>query len=207
MSAASDTMQTYGSCPYVLPQQTLPEFRAPVQSGMGNTLKFTVQGLDFLRPNFLQRGARRIPDVLTVTNAELIASAAYRLASLHRPEPWIEDALLEIEELDQEIEENGYPKIHNTSKQEARRIVSRLAYQRTAPTIYPSEDGEVVIHFKSPTTFSAVLIELDNNGPGAACFSYVRGKSRRARYDDSADLPDEFINTQLREMAMEGSIS
>ena len=29
-------------------------------------------------------------------------------------------------------------------------------------------------------------------------FPYINGKNRRARYDDAADLPDEFVKAQIQ---------
>ena len=114
---------------------------------------------------------------------------------------WFKEAVKDLNELDDEIKEDGLPPISVTIKGEARRILDALAYEKGVPTaaVFPSDEGEIVIQFDSPK--SSVLIELCNDGRGAACFSLIDGKKRRARYDDSRDLPDEFVKAQLRELA------
>lgn len=110
---------------------------------------------------------------------------------------WYADALKQLEELDAEVTEEGLPEIGSNTKQQAKIIIKELKNQSLAPIIYPTEEGEIVIQFKSPVEPSIVAIELDNNGQGA-CFSYINGKNRRARYQDSSELPDGFVREQLQ---------
>lgn len=110
---------------------------------------------------------------------------------------WYADALKQLEELDAEVTEEGLPEISFSTKQQAKIIIKELKNQSLAPIIYPTEEGEIVIQFKSPVEPSIVAIELDNDGQGA-CFSYINGKNRRARYQDSSELPDGFVREQLQ---------
>ena len=107
------------------------------------------------------------------------------------------DALKQLEELDAEVTEEGLPEISSNTKQQAKIIIKELKNQSLAPIIYSTEEGEIVIQFKSPVEPSIVAIELSNNGQGA-CFSYINGKNRRARYQDSSELPDGFVREQLQ---------
>ena len=109
---------------------------------------------------------------------------------------WLPAVLKELESIDGEIKEDGLPQVSGAARGEARRILNDLRNHYIAPTIYPTRDGEIAIHFKSPVAPEAVLIELNNDGQGA-CFSHTNGKSRRARYDDSSELPDQFVKAQL----------
>ena len=109
---------------------------------------------------------------------------------------WLPAVLKELESIDDEIKEDGLPQVSGAARGEARRILNDLRNHYIAPTIYPTRDGEIAIHFKSPVAPEAVLIELNNDGQGA-CFSHTNGKSRRARYDDSSELPDQFVRAQL----------
>ena len=109
---------------------------------------------------------------------------------------WLPAVLEELESIDDEIREDDLPQVSGAARGEARRILQELRNHCIAPTIYPTKDGEIAIHFKSPVAPDAVLIELDNDGQGA-CFSHTNGKSRRARYDDSSELPDQFVKAQL----------
>ena len=107
------------------------------------------------------------------------------------------DALKQLEELDSEVTEEGLPEINSNTKQQAKIIIKELKNQSLAPIIYSTEKGGIVIQFKSPVKPSIVAIELNNNGQGA-CFSYINGKNRRAQYQDSSELPDEFVREQLQ---------
>ena len=115
---------------------------------------------------------------------------------------WLPSALEELKEIDREVLEDGLPTIEAETRGEAARILRELDGQTIQPTTYPTDDGEIVIHFQSPGVPAAVLIELSNDGQ-AACFSCVGGKNRRARYDDSSDLPDAFVMAQLQALAEE----
>ena len=110
---------------------------------------------------------------------------------------WLADALGELEEIDDEVAEEALPGLLAETKKHARRIIFALTKQPIAPTVYPTTDGEIALYFKSPVATSSVLILVGNDGQ-AACFSYINGKNRRARYDDAADLPDEFVKAQIR---------
>ena len=111
------------------------------------------------------------------------------------------EAYRDIAELDDEMKADGLPLSTAAMKDEARRIVVALAGSGVVPMVYGTQDGDIAIQFDSEE--SAVVIELSRVGGGAACFSHVRGKNRRARYDDSGDLPDDFVRSQLRELCRE----
>ena len=125
---------------------------------------------------------------------------AQRSGTKQQAATWLRRALEELEEIDREVVEDGLPAIKTETKDEAARILRRLQRQAIQPTTYATGDGEIMIHFQSPGVPAAVLIELSNDGQGA-CFACVDGKNRRARYDDSADLPDAFVMAQLETLA------
>ena len=110
---------------------------------------------------------------------------------------WLTDALRALSEVDDEIIEDGLPEISPSAKREAERIIRGLARHPWAPTVYPTEDAEIAIHFKSPDLPNSVVILLDSHGHGE-CYAYTGGRSRRAHYDVSSDLPDGFVMEQLR---------
>lgn len=118
---------------------------------------------------------------------------------------WLRNALKELESIDDEALEDELPTIKAETKREARRILRVLDGQTIQPTIYPAKDGGVVIHFQPPRVQAVVLIELTNNGHGA-WFSHMNGANRRARSDDSSDLPDTVLLAQLRALAEQGAI-
>ncbi len=110
---------------------------------------------------------------------------------------WLEDALAVLAEVDDEITEDGLPEINSSARKEAERIIVSLAWHPWAPTVYPTQDAEIAIHFKSPDLPNSVVILLNNHGQGE-CYAYTGGNSRRAHYDASSDLPDSFVMEQLR---------
>ena len=113
------------------------------------------------------------------------------------PEPsWLADALAELAEIDDEIAEDNLPEVGAAAKAEAERIIRALAGRAPAPAVYPTQDAEIALHFKSPGRPNAVVILLRDDGR-ADCHAYVDGKSRYRRYETSADLPDAFVLEQL----------
>lgn len=110
---------------------------------------------------------------------------------------WIVHALAQLDQIDEEAAQEGYPSIGNEAKRRVRDLLFAMSRSSVAPAVYPSMDGEIAIYFKSPTATAALLILVDNKG-GAGCYSSIHGESRRVRYDDSSQLPDEFVKAQLR---------
>ena len=114
------------------------------------------------------------------------------------PEPcWLADALAELAEIDDEIAEENLPKVSGAMKAEAERIIRAVARRAPAPAVYPTQDAEIALHFKAPDRPGAVLVLLRDDGR-ADCHAYIGGRSRRAHYETSSDLPDAFVLDQLR---------
>lgn len=115
---------------------------------------------------------------------------------------WLADALEELEQVDQEAAEEGFPLSNELSRGNARRILKELAREPyPAPTVYPTENGEIAILFQKRRAQAGVLILCEQDGSGA-CFSTIAGKKRRARYDDASDLPDAFVLSELGKLRL-----
>ena len=112
---------------------------------------------------------------------------------------WLTDALAALAEVDDEIAEENLPEIDDATKKEAGRLLRALAWHPWGPTVYPMQDAEIAIHFKSPDLPDSVVILL-NNGGRADCHAYIGGRGRRSHYETSADLPDAFVLDQLRRL-------
>ena len=110
---------------------------------------------------------------------------------------WIARALDQLNRIDEEAAEEGYPPINDEAKRRARRLLFAMGGCPMEPAVYPSMDGEIAIYFKSPVAAAALLILVNNEG-GAGCYSSIHGESRRKRYDDSSMLPDDFLTEHLR---------
>ena len=122
----------------------------------------------------------------------------YRLFTV--PEPhWLAEALAALAEVDDEIAEEDLPPVGEATKTEAERIIKALARHPLVPTVYPTQDAEIALHFKAPGRTGTVVILLSDGGK-ADCYAYVGGTSRRAHYDTSSDLPDPFVLDQLRRL-------
>ena len=115
---------------------------------------------------------------------------------------WLADALQALAEVDDEIAEDSLPKIGPSTKKEAERVIVALARHPRAPAVYPTQDGEIAIHFRSLGRPGSVVILLDTHGRGE-CYAYTGGHNRRAHYDVSSDLPDAFVLEQLRALTPE----
>ena len=88
-------------------------------------------------------------DPNATSSGEAHAFDAYRL--FHLPEPhWLADALAELAEVDDEIAEDDLPQVSDATKTEAERLVRALAWTPLAPSVYPTQDAEIALHFKSP---------------------------------------------------------
>ena len=128
------------------------------------------------------------------------ASTDDRSRHLRRPEPGrLADALAELAEVDDEIAEDNLPEVGAATKSEAERLVralTRRAPARALLAVYPTQDAEIALHFKVPDRPGAVLILVSDSGR-ADCYSYIDGRSRRAHYGTSSDLPDAFVLDQL----------
>ena len=109
---------------------------------------------------------------------------------------WLAAAVAELGRIDHYIRSDGLPDVGRRARSETRRLLEDLNPQPIAPVVYPSE-GDLVIHFKAPGAPASVVIEVSDDGR-AVCYAHLNGKSRRASYDASTDLPDDFLWEQMR---------
>lgn len=112
---------------------------------------------------------------------------------------WLDEAVTELGRIDHYIQSDGLPDVGLRARSETRRLLEDLRRQPIAPVVYPSE-GDLVIHFKAPSTPASVVIEVSDDGR-AVCYAHMHGKSRRASYDASTDLPDAFLWEQMHKLA------
>jgi hypothetical protein len=115
---------------------------------------------------------------------------------------WLDTALEELQQCDEEANEEGYSVPSISAKDNARRIIqeiAKMALTLPQPAVYPTADREIAVLFRRATARAAVLITCDADG-GGACFSIIGGKNRRARYDDASDLPDAFVVSELQRL-------
>ena len=137
-----------------------------------------------------------------LSSGETRAFDAY--GRFHLPESRrLADALAELAEVDDEIAEDDLPQVSDTTKAEAERLVRALTQRAPASVllaVYPTQDAGIALHFKAPDRPGAILVLLRDDGQ-ADCHAYIGGRSRRAHYGTSSDLPDAFVLDQLRRLA------
>ena len=76
---------------------------------------------------------------------------------------WIDDAIKQLGELDEEVAEEGYPSINGSIKKTARKILDILNSEgmECAPFVYPTTEGEIEINLKS-RNYSLVILVISN---------------------------------------------
>jgi hypothetical protein len=113
---------------------------------------------------------------------------------------WLDEAIKDLERVDDEARKEGFRAINPVAKLNARHILEsvRLA-GLPSPSVYPTEDQEVAILFASEAPGAVVLSLCDSHG-GGAYFASIGGKNRRARFDDATDIPRPFLIEELRNL-------
>ena len=154
----------------------------------------------------MQQDARKMatdgipPMTLEEIQEEVDAVRAERRAKMGAAAGWLPRALRELDEIDEEIEEDGLPQVNESARSEARRVLLALSSQPLAPNVYPTEDGEISLSFKAPDAPAALHVLLDNQGE-AAWFSVIPGMDAYGRFKNPVELPIDFLMTRLRALA------
>ena len=99
---------------------------------------------------------------------------------------WLARALAQLDEIDHEVEEEGYPTIGDVAKRNARRLLFLTNSSPVEPTVYPSMDGEIALYFKA------------TSAAAAGCYWSSGTQSARKRFEDGSNLSEEFVWKQLR---------
>jgi hypothetical protein len=108
---------------------------------------------------------------------------------------WLDKALADLSEADTVAEEEGFAPSSRLSQANAKAILRELQKSiELSPSVYPTSDQEIAIQFVASE--ASVLILCDGFG-GGACFSFVGGKNRWARFDDAMDLPSGFATAEV----------
>ena len=116
---------------------------------------------------------------------------------LQRAATWFQGALAQVDLIDQEAQEEGFPSIADVAKRNAKHVLAKTRTSFIEPDVYPSMDGEIALYFKSPFAAAGLLILIDSQG-GADCFWSADGKGERKHYKDAWDLPTDVVWGRLR---------
>ena len=113
---------------------------------------------------------------------------------------WLEEALRELDNVDEDIERDGLPRVSGHARSEARRVLLALKDQAVAPIVYPTEDAEVSLYFKPRGVPTAVQVLLESDG-AATWSSTVPGHTANGRCPRSAELPLAALMTSLQALS------
>ena len=114
-------------------------------------------------------------------------------------DPDLEAALKDLQDARLEAEEEGFPCPSDEALKNAEQVLCRL-YDIWACRyeVYPMPDGEIAIHVRGgPRNSVALLFEPEGQ---VLCLVSLGAKWRRARYSNSAMLPDAFVMEALKEL-------
>ena len=110
------------------------------------------------------------------------------------------EALASLENIGQDASSMGHPVPDEAAVEEARRILQAMHdYRQLSYDAYSMADGRVGIGVNGGPGRSMILV-CEPAGK-ALCAITVDRVSRRARYDDSSFLPDDFVKQGLRQLS------
>ena len=116
---------------------------------------------------------------------------------LQRSADWFQVALAQVDRIDQEAREEGWPPITDVAKRNAKHVLATTRTSFIEPEVYPSMDGEIALYFKSPFAAAGLLILIDSQGC-ADCFWSADGESEREHFKDAWDLSTDVLWGRLR---------
>ena len=111
---------------------------------------------------------------------------------------WIDDAIKQLGELDEEIAEEGYPSINDKTKRTAKKILADLNSLKieSSPFGYPTVEGEIAIDFKSRNY--SMLILVINEKSVETYSSFFNSDTEYQNYSASFENIYDFTTSQLR---------
>ena len=111
----------------------------------------------------------------------------------------LNDALSDLEEVNVEAREKGFPPPADVALENAERIL-RCMYEITPRRfeVYPMPDGEIAID--APSGFGQSVLLLCNSDGGALCLVNRNGEHRQAQYSTASALPDGFLREALADL-------
>ena len=134
----------------------------------------------------------------TLENSE-VAGGRGAAALAERHYPLLNDALRDLEEVETEAHEEGFPLPSDVARTNAERLLrSMYAIAPRRFEVYPTPDGEVAID--APNGHKRSVLLLCASDGGALCLVNMNGGHRRARYSTTDTLPDGFVREALAEL-------
>lgn len=117
------------------------------------------------------------------------------------PDGAFNDALQDLQEVNNAAAEEGFSPPSNKAMDNAERLLNEMyAVSSRRYEVYPTPDREIAIDAPGGHGRSVILL-CDSNG-GALCLVNMNGKHRRARYSSTEMLPDGFLREALTELEL-----
>lgn len=109
------------------------------------------------------------------------------------------EAMRDLDEVNEEAEEEGYPVPAELAATNARRLLTEMyGMSPRRYEVYPDLDGYIAVDTSDGNGQSVVVI-CESAG-SALCLVNVRSGHRRARYHTAGVLPDAFLKEALAEL-------
>ena len=111
---------------------------------------------------------------------------------------WIDDAIKQLGEIDEEIAEEGYPSINDNTKKTAKKILDVLNSEGMEydPVVYPTTEGEIAIDFRSRNY--SMLILVINEKSFETYSSVFNGATEYHSFTPPFKEFNDFIVSQLQ---------
>lgn len=111
----------------------------------------------------------------------------------------LDGALEDLDDVDREAQEEGFPRPDDLAKLNAGRLLRGMYFVLPRRfEVYPTPGGEIAITVPGGHARSVIVV-CDSDG-GALCSVNIDGAHRRARYCDASILPDGFVREALVEL-------
>ena len=112
---------------------------------------------------------------------------------------WIDDAIRQLEDVNIEAEEEGYPLVNDKAKKIAVHLLKMLDRHRIEPDVYPSMDGDIAIYFKAPNRPLSFLITIDN-GQRIECYAVGVGDCGHIGFEALSEKAVQHMHDVLDKM-------
>ncbi len=140
-----------------------------------------------------------LPDPCSSLNIRALEQEFQAHSTVQPLAPALRAALHDLDGAVVEAQEEGFPPPSHAAMRDARRMLLELF--RLHPSrmeVYPTPEGEVAL-LASGGYGKSVLVLCESDG-GVLCSVNLNGCHRRAWYDSSNTLPDEFVRKALDEL-------
>ena len=122
---------------------------------------------------------------------------------------WIDGAIEQLNDIDIEAKEEGYPEVNHNAKEIAAHLLTMLDRHRIEPDVYPSVDGDIAMYFKAPNRPFSFLITIDN-GQTIECYMADNGDCKHIGFgvlsEEALDYMHDVLNKMESSISLQGGL-